>query len=67
MRKKGTIKALVRNETLWAVREIIRGTLKFLLKNKLYKISGLTVEQRGERPFWLSTAKDEVKLWVPQE
>jgi hypothetical protein len=33
MRKKGTIKALVRNHTLWAIHEIIWGTLRVLLRN----------------------------------
>ena len=48
---------------IWAIWEITWGTYKISFQ-KLYKTSGLTVEQRGgkwysTKPFWPSTAKDE--------
>ena len=48
---------------IWASREITRGTYKISFQ-KLYKTSGLTVEQRSgkwysTKPFWPSITKDE--------
>ena len=39
---------------IWAIREITRGTYKFIFKKKLYKTSGLTVEQGSGK--WYSTS-----------
>jgi hypothetical protein len=37
MRKKGTIKVLVRNHTFWTIREIIWGTLRFIFGKNFIK------------------------------
>ena len=67
LRKKGTIKRLgMESYTLSDPRDHSRNFINFF--ENLYKTSELTVELKRKKyehsmmPFWLSTAKDEVKL-----